>query len=151
MASLLTHCKVGNHHILTQTSYTVYHGIMPWVFGQEQFSCHYFPHSIHNAAATTTIYESYLCVDSSGKCTTQTHTTTQGTSKQQQKKQHQYVMQNIATTDGNPTIEQASSQNTPQKIMGLLNSLGTDTTSVSVMYISYRENEPKTTCNTKWI
>ena len=46
--------------------------------------------------------------------------------------------------------EQASSQNIPQQIMGLLNSLGMDTTSVSA-YISYMENEYKTTCNTKWI
>ena len=56
----------------------------------------------------------------------------------------------MATTDGNPTVEQASSQSIPQKMMGLLNSFGTDMTFVSV-YISYVENKSKTIYNTNWI
>ena len=70
------------------------------------------------------------------------------TPKQQQKKQQQHVKQTIATTDGNPTAEQAGSQSIPQKVMELLNSLGTDTTSI---YISHMKNESKTICKTKWI
>jgi len=72
------------------------------------------------------------------------------TYKLQQKKQHQHVKQTIATTDGHPTVEQASSQNIPQKMMGLLNSFGMDTTFVSV-YISYVVNKSKTIYNTNWI
>ena len=64
-------------------------------------------------------------------------------SKQQQEKQHQYVKQTIATTAGNPIAEQASSCNIPQKIMGLLNRLGTDTTSVCLCTLVTWKKNPK--------
>ena len=65
-------------------------------------------------------------------------------SDQQQKKHQQHIKQTTTTTNGNPTTEQAGSQNIPQKVIELLDSLETDMTSV---YISYTGNESKTTCN----
>ena len=48
MDPLLAHCKVGNHHILTQTSHTVYNGICHWVVTQELLFYHHFPRSLYN-------------------------------------------------------------------------------------------------------
>ena len=149
MAPLLTHCKVDSHHISTQTSYTIYKGIMPWAFAQELFFLSPFSSQYAQCRCYKNLGELFVWRQSREMHNTNSHDYT--TPKQQQKKQHQHVKQTIAPTDGNPTAEQASSQKIPQKIMGLLNSLGTDTTSVSVMYISYMENESKTTCNAKWI